>query len=167
MDEFDTRLKTKHNFLDYLYWTLLISVPLIVAGIAIFKSSVIWLVLYIILTICLIMVVYRFYCTHCPHYIQGKKTTKCMFFWGVPKFFKSRQGPLSLFEKAISIIAPTILILFPVYWLILQPALFIIYILSFLVLGATIRRNECCRCVYFYCPLNCVPDEIKNQPADF
>jgi hypothetical protein len=29
------------------------------------------------------------------------------------------------------------------------------------VLVATIRRNECSRCIYFDCPVNCVPEDTK------
>lgn len=165
MNECEGQLKMQHQFTDYLYWNLFIAVPIITACIAILKNSIVWFVFYIIVCIFLVTLVYRFYCTHCPHYIRGVNTTKCMFFWGIPKYFKARPGPLNLFEKAIAFIAPTILILFPLYWLILQPDLLIIYVLSLAVLGATIRRYECGRCIYFDCPVNLVSEETKNPPS--
>ena len=163
MNESKAQLKTHHKFSDYLYWNLVAAVPIITACIAILKNSIMWLILYIIVCILLIIVLYRFFCTHCPHYTQSANTTKCMFFWGIPKYFKSRPGPLNLFEKAISIIVPIVLILLPLYWLSLQPDLLVIYLLSLAVLGATIRRNECSRCIYFHCRVNCVPEDVKNQ----
>ena len=163
MNETKTQLKMHHKFSDYVYWNLLVSVPIITACIAILKNSIVLLILYIIVCICLMIVVYRFFCTHCPHYTQSANKTKCMFFWGMPKYFNPRPGPLNLFEKAISLIAPIIMILLPFYWLILQPGLLVIYFLSLAVFGATIRRNECGRCIYFHCPANCVPKDVKSQ----
>jgi len=165
MNEPKTQLKTQHKFFDYLYWNLVVSVPIITACIAILKNSIVLLILYIIVCICLMIVVYRFFCAHCPHYTQSANTTKtkCMFFWGMPKVFKPRPGPLNFFEKAVSLIAALIMILLPLYWLILQPGLLVVYFLSLAVFGATIRRNECGRCIYFHCPANCVPEDVKSQ----
>lgn len=163
MNKSNTQLKADHKFTDYIYWNLVAAVPFLTACVAIIKDSVAWLILYLILCILTVIFVYKFYCSHCPHYIKGATTTKCMFFWGIPKFFKSKPGPLILYEKAVSIIAPIIILLPPLYWLRLQPGLLIIYFLSLTVLVTTIRRNECCRCVYFHCPANCVPEDIRRR----
>ena len=163
MNEPEARLKMYHSFFDYLYWNLVAAVPVVTACVSIFKISIVWFVIYILVCIALILIVYRFYCTHCPHYIQGVGTTRCMFFWGMPKFFESRPGPLNLFEKAVSLIAPVVLVLFPLYWLIQQMDLLVIYVLSLAVLGLTIRRYECGRCIYFDCPANCAPEERSKE----
>ncbi|MBW1797454.1 MAG: hypothetical protein JRJ21_03395 [Deltaproteobacteria bacterium] len=163
MNEIETELKKQHRFIDFLYWNMVVALPIVTACIGIFKASLIWMIFYIIVCIGLVAMIYRFYCTHCPHYIQGANTTRCMFFWGIPKYFESKPGPLSLFEKTVSFAAPIIMILIPLYWLILQPGLLAIYVLSLAVLVATIRRNECSRCIYFHCPVNCVPEDIKDQ----
>jgi len=162
MNESKTQLKAQHKFLDYLYWNLFAALPFITACIGIYKNSIIWLIFYIIIFLCLIILIYRFYCTHCPHYIQGAKTTKCMFFWGIPKFFKSNTKPPNFFEKAVSLIAALIILLLPLYWLRFHTELFVIYLLSLAVFGITIRRNECRRCIYFNCPANNVPEDIKG-----
>ena len=39
------------------------------------------------------------------------------------------------------------------------------YILSIGVMGATLRRHECGRCIYFQCPANCVPEDLKGYPG--
>ena len=165
MNQPETTLKTQHKFSDFLYWNSVLAVPFVTACIAIFKTSILWLIFYIAICIVLTTVIYRFYCTHCPHYTQSKNTTKCMFFWGIPKFFNSRPGPLTLFEKTVSMTAPAIILFFPFYWLILQPGLLVIYVLSLAVFVTTIRRNECHRCVYFNCPANCVPDDVRNEAS--
>jgi hypothetical protein len=158
----ETPLKTKHTFLDFLYWNMVVSVPFITACIAIVEESIAWLIIYIIVCILLVMVIYRFYCIHCPHYHQNTKTLKCMFFWWMPKFFKAKSGPLSLLEKTISVITLLVIIMLPIYWLLLRPGLLVIYLLSVGVMGATLRRYECKRCVYFQCPSNCVPEKPKK-----
>ena len=162
MDGIETGLKKQHRFVDFLYWNMVVALPIIAACIGIFKESPVWMFIYLIICILLVAVIYRFYCTHCPHYVQGAKATRCIFFWGMPKYFDSRPGPLSLFEKTVSFAAPVIIILIPLYWLILQPGLLAIYVLCVAVLVATIRRNECSRCIYFDCPGNCVPEDIKD-----
>lgn len=159
-----TQLKRRHEFLDYLYWNLLLSVPVITACIAILRNSILWFIFYAIACSALITSIYRFFCTHCPHYIRGHRTTKCMFLWGIPKFFKSRPEPLNLFEKTVSIMAPFVMIVLPLYWLIFQLDLLVIYLLSLGVLFSTIRRNECGRCIHFNCPVNCVPEDQRHQP---
>ena len=158
----ETPLKTRHTFLDFLYWNLVVSVPLIAACIAIVEKSIVWLIIYIIACVALAMVICRFYCTHCPHYHQNSKTLKCMFFWWVPKFFKEETGPLSPLEKTVSVITLLIIIMLPIYWLLQRPELLIIYFISTGVLGLTLRRYECHRCVYFQCPSNCVPEKIEK-----
>lgn len=161
MNEQGTELKTRHSFGDFLYWNLIVSVPFITACIAIARDSIVWLVFYIITCVLLVMVIYRFFCTHCTHYLQGTKTTKCMFFWGVPKFFKEKPGPLSLLEKSVALLTPLVVTLLPLYYLLLQPGLLVIYFLSVIVLCTTLRRYECKRCIYSQCPANCVKEDLE------
>ncbi|MGD9232346.1 MAG: hypothetical protein PVH67_00725, partial [Desulfobacterales bacterium] len=81
MNPTETPLKTRHTFLDFLYWNIVASVPFLTACIAIVEKSIVWLIIYIIACIFLVMVLLRFYCIHCPHYHQNTKTLNCMFFW--------------------------------------------------------------------------------------
>lgn len=160
MSQHETELKTRHAFKDFLYWTAHLLVPVLTACVAILKcNSITGLVLYIMVGIAGAAVVYRFFCTHCPHYAREGKLLKCMFFWGFPKFFKPDPGRMSILHKLASFAAAGVVVFFPLYWLSRQPGLFVIYFLSLLVLFATIRRNECPRCVYKDCPLNRAPGE--------
>jgi hypothetical protein len=163
MNDPEIQLKKQHKFHDYLYWNLVALVPIITACMAMFKVSIALLGFYIALLASMIIIIYRFFCTHCPHYINSEKVVKCMFIWGIAKYFKARPGPLNLFEKGISVIASLILIFFPIYWMRLYPDLLVIYLLSLAVFGMTIRRNECKRCIYFECPVNSVTEGTKNQ----
>ena len=160
------QLKAKHDIRDYMYWNVLLAVPIVTACFAIFQHSRFWFSVYIILALILIMLILRHYCSHCPHYVQNKKTLNCMFFWGIPKVFKPRPGSLSTLDTAISFIAPCILLLFPFYWLLLEPYFLVIYLLSLVGFVATIRRNECGRCIYFECPVNKVPKSLKKKQVE-
>jgi hypothetical protein len=155
-------LRERYRFGDYLYYTTLLAVPLLTALVAIGGQSVRWAAAYLVLTAGLAALVLKFYCSRCPHYARDTSTLTCAFFWGLPKVFAARPGPLEPVDKAVALGAPAVLVLFPVYWLIQVPGLLIVYLLSLAGLAASVRRNECDRCVYFECPANKVPDARKN-----
>ena len=156
-------LKARHSFGDYVYWTLFFVIHFIAGLTAISRHSIPWLIFYVVLGIATLSVLLKFYCSHCPHYIQGEKRLTCMFFWGIPKMFEARPGPLSPPEKAVSAVAAVIWILFPVFWLVLEPGLLLIYVLSWVVFAWTMKKTECSRCVYFHCPMNRVPEDARKQ----
>lgn len=159
------QLKREHRFGDYIYWHLFFLIHVVAGFVAIVKHSPGWAITYVVLGISLVIFVYRFHCTHCPHYTMPAKRTRCMFLWGVPKFFRERVGPMNLFEKAVPFIAGMIWVFFPLYWLLLEPTLFILYWLSVVVLFLTVRRTECNRCTYFDCSMNRVPEDVRRQAA--
>ena len=161
MDLHKPPLRERYTFIDYLYYTTLMAIPVFTAFYAISNHSIGWLIFYIVLCIAAVAVIYRFYCSHCPHYTREGRTTQCIFFWGIPKFFKPRPGPLDLLDKTVAFIAPTILVIFPLYWLFQQLGLLVIFTLSLTVFLSTVRRNECRRCIYFDCPVNKVPEDMK------
>jgi hypothetical protein len=157
-------LKTKHRFSDCLYWNLFALIPIFTAAYAIGQESGFWLAIYIVVLLGLFLgVEYRYFCTHCPHYQRQGKLTTCMFMWGVPKFFKARQGPLSTRDKMVIIVAFAVAVIFPLPWLAAVPALMVLYLLSVTVFFVSMRRSECVRCIYFDCPLNKVPVEVQDK----
>lgn len=157
MEPFENRIKKQHRFQDYLYWNLTLAVPLITAMIAIAQRTAAGLVGFILLFVLTAGLLYRFFCPHCPHYIQGEKSTRCMFFWGIPKFFPEKPGPLSALEKTVSFAAPLVLLVFPLPWLLDNFGLLLIYCMSLAVAGLSIWRQECVRCAFRHCPANRVP----------
>ena len=156
-------LRRRHGFGDFLYWNAMAAIPLVTGGLAIFHRSGGWLLVYGLAAIALLGLVYRRYCTHCPHYTAEGRTTRCLFFWGMPKFFSPRPGPLTLGDKVCTLAAAGTLFLFPMPWLIFQPGLLVVYLLSCAILAATLVRQECRRCIYFDCPANRVPDHLRQQ----
>jgi hypothetical protein len=149
-----TLLKYRYSFSDFLFYIALLAIPVITAIVAILDKSIAGTVIFFLILMASIPIILRFFCTHCPHYCRDEKTLKCIFFWGLPKFFKQRPGSLSFTEKLISIAGPTMVLLYPVYWILQEPGLFIIYLLSVITLFASVRRNECPRCIYTECPVN-------------
>lgn len=155
-------LKTRHRLTDYLYWNLMLAIPVFTAALSIYHHSIFWLVVYLLLLGVTVTLILRFFCTRCPHYNREDRTLKCMFFWGLPKFFEPRPGALSTLDMVISFGPPVLLFLFPVFWLVSEPGLLIIYVLSLTGFAATMKRHECSRCIYYECPVNSTPDTLKD-----
>ncbi len=147
-------LKYRYSFPDFLYYIGLLAIPVVTAFSAVMDRSGAAALIYLLVLLGSVTVMLRFFCTHCPHYCRDENTLKCIFFWGLPKLFRQRPGPLSIMEKCLSVSAPALIMLFPVYWLLQTPELFIIYLLSIILFGASVRRNECPRCIYTDCPTN-------------
>jgi hypothetical protein len=157
-------LKERHDLSDYLYWSSFGLIPLLLACFAIAQYSMKWVVIYIIVFAGHFLILeYRFFCTHCPHYCNDSPTTNCMFLWGVPKFFKRRPHPLSKIDIFMLVLGFSITIFFPLYWLLKSWQLCIIYFLSWIVLFMTMKRYECPRCIYLHCPANSVEESIKKE----
>lgn len=161
MDTQPTSLKNRHRFQDYLYWNLMLAVPVIAACAAILRQSTTGFVFYLLLAAGAVAVIYRYFCTRCPHYTRSDGTLKCMFFWGVPRLAEARPGPLTTADKALTGLATAAVLLFPVPWLIEAPALFVIFLLSTVAFAVTMRRIECRRCVHLECPGNCAPEHLQ------
>jgi hypothetical protein len=159
-------LRTRYGFRDFLYYICLLAVPIFTAILAIFKHSLFWTVAFVVLAAVLNIGILKYYCTRCPHYTREDKTLKCMFFWGLPKFFNPRPGALNLVDRSVTIGAPAVLLIFPLYWLCMEPGLLILYILSLAGFGATVYRNECGRCIYLECPMNKTPEEVKYRSGE-
>jgi hypothetical protein len=163
MIHFRKELKTRYSISDFLLYIFLLSVPLFTAVLSIVKESVLWTMVFIGLGAGITVIILKFYCTRCPHYTREGKYLKCIFFWGLPKFFTKRPGKLKISDKVITYSATIVLLIFPVYWMLMAPGLLIVYLLSLIALGAAIYCNECDRCIYFECPANRVPEAIKNS----
>ena len=80
MDMQNSPLRERYTFIDYLYYTTLMAIPVFTAFYAISNHSMGWLIFYIVLCIAAVAVIYRFYFSRCPHYTREGRTTQCMFF---------------------------------------------------------------------------------------
>ncbi len=162
MNPAEKNLKTAHGFKDAVFYNLLFATCYFTALYAIYRHSVTWLVLYVILSFFVGLAVIKFFCAYCPHYRNSGKTVKCMFFWHMPKMISAREGKPDSKDKLITAAAFAVFFLAPVYWLVMSPGLLVIYILSASALLVGIRNYECRRCIYFGCPANNVPGEVRR-----
>jgi len=149
------RKRTRYAFLDFLYWMAFALIPVLIACYAIAQDSIGWVILYLVIFLGhFLLVEYRFFCTHCPHYHRNGKYMKCLFIWGVPKFYKKRPEKPSVLDLLFTGVGFVVAILLPLYWLIQYPFLLLLYFLSLLIFGYTVKRYECPWCIYENCPLN-------------
>ena len=155
MTQHDPKLKNAFTFSDFLAWTLLALIPILTAVYAISRVSLTWTAVYlIVLGVCFAGIIYRFFCTHCPHYKNAGRTTKCIFLWGVPGYFEPRPGPLGFFDKFMVFAGFAVAVGFPLYWLAAKPLLLVVYAISWAVLAAFLNKYECIRCINDNCPMN-------------
>lgn len=159
-----TFLRVEHEFKDFLYWNFVTLTILFSAGLAIGISSMGWLLAYIFIVFFHFGILEQyFFCTHCPYFVRGEKCLRCMMNWGWPRHFKPRHGPPGKLDIAITSLGFIIIILFPLSWLLIEPFLLGTYLLSISIFLLTIWRYECIRCIYFGCPFNQVPAEIRKD----
>ena len=162
MEPSSKELRERYTFYDFLFYTCLLAVPLLTAAVAIGRNTVGGLLVFILLAVGLAGLVLKFFCSRCPHYAREDKLLRCMFFWDLPKFFAARPGELDTRDRIVTWAAPAVLLAFPLIWLIHEPDLLAIFLLSSAGFAAAIRRHECHRCIYFACPINKVSEEMKS-----
>jgi hypothetical protein len=156
-------LKEKHFILDCFYWNLFGLIPLLSACFAIARTSINWMVIYLVVYAGHFLIIeYRFFCSHCPHYCNSSETTNCMFLWSIPKYFQKRPHALHKYDITMVIFGFVIVIFFPLPWLLKSHQLCILYFLSWAVFAMTLKRYECVRCIYFDCPANSVDENTKE-----
>jgi len=157
------RLKTTHTTGDFIYWTGFILIPFLLAVFAIADASMGWAIAYVCVAAgSALFIEYRFFCTHCPYYCDAAKITNCLLLRRMPKFYRKRPGPLSPLDRFMTVLGFILIVFFPAYWVVQHPILAVPYFLSWMVMGATLWRYECGRCIHFQCPANRVPDNLKG-----
>lgn len=160
------RLREHYTFGDWLYYTAVGLVPPITGVVAIYPRSALGLMVYGLVMIAGLGAVLYFFCTHCPHYRKPGRFLRCLFFWGLPKFFVPRNTPLTRLEKLAVVVALVVMLIFPLAWLAEEPGLLLVYLLSLAVFLATVRRHECRRCTFADCPANAAPASAPGPGQD-
>ena len=166
MDGSERNVKTEYRLADFLFYTCLLAVPVVTAVAAILRHSALWAIFFLLFSAGIVLLLLKFFCTRCPHYTRQGKTLRCIFFWGFPKLFTPRGGGYDNLDLAVTGLATVAFVLFPIWWLIREPSLFIVYGLSMIGFGAAIYRNECEQCIHLECPVN-RKDETVGTDADF
>lgn len=163
MEPCSKELRERYTFFDFLFYTCLLAVPLLTAAVAVARHTLGGLLVFILLAVVAAGLVLKFFCSRCPHYTRENKLLRCMFFWNLPKLFAPRPGKLDTRDKIVTWTTPAVLLAFPLIWLIHEPDLLAIFLLSLAGFAAAVRRHECHRCIYFACPLNKTSEEMKSE----
>ena len=105
-------LRTHYHFKDFLSYTCLLAVPVLTSILAILRHSILGTIAFIVVAGAMTTLILKFYCTRCPHYTREDGRLKCIFFWGLPKFFPPRPGALNIIDKLVTFGAPAVLLMF-------------------------------------------------------
>lgn len=156
-------LEQETPFRRFLFYKLITAVPATAALVAVFRHSdqLIWPILYIAVFLIHVNIMYYAKCPHCPYYRMSSSYHKCFMMWWFPKLYKERSGPTPAFLGLYVPAAILIITLFPVYWLLHEWELLLIYVLSWGVLMGTISEH-CATCINFECKFNSVPEDTHK-----
>lgn len=113
-------------------------------------------------------------CRHCPHYMEKGFLLSCHANWGLPKIPKLNTRPMNMAEKIVWLMYVAVLFLYYVPFFIISKQWLLLLLTTSALFTATwtLQRTQCNRCYHLSCPVNRVPDEVKeifykNYPAYF
>lgn len=103
-------------------------------------------------------------CRHCPHYMEDGFLLRCHANWGLPKIPRINPRPLNTVEKVVWLAYVALLFLYYIPFFIIsrQWLLLILTTSALVVAGWTLRRTQCNRCFNLSCPINCVPEDVRD-----
>jgi len=164
------RLLCQHTGRDLLDFALLAIAYLIpfFAGMMLGGYSAALVVWLLLAAIFFLYVVALVLCRHCPHYAEEGITLRCHANYGLPKIPPFDPRPLNRVEKAVFLAFASVLGLYylPFFLLSAQWLLLLITSWAMLTWVWTLMRTQCTRCYHLSCPLNRVPDEVRQQFFD-
>jgi len=104
-------------------------------------------------------------CRHCPHYAEEGSTLRCHANWGLPKLPKYDPRPLSKGERMAWLAYVAVLMLYGLPFLAAsgQWLLLAIHAWALFTAAWTIQRTQCTRCYVLTCPVNRMPEEVREQ----
>jgi hypothetical protein len=160
----ETGLLLKHEMSRFVFYKLLVLVPISAAVIALARHSEIVYLPFVYIGLCLLhaVIMFTIKCPHCAYYKMGGKIHHCFMITGVPKVYKPRPGPESKFVGIYAPIGIAVITIFPLYWLRFEWELLMVYLLSIAAIITSIGLNECSRCLNFECGHNTVPKDVRN-----
>jgi hypothetical protein len=107
-------------------------------------------------------------CRHCPHYAEEGFFLRCHANYGLPKIPGYSPRPLTRGEEILFFVYVGALGLYYVPFFVLSQQWLLLLIASWaLVTWAwTLLRTQCTRCYHVFCPLNRVPEELRQEFFD-
>ena len=157
-------IHTRTDLMDFAVLAILVFIPLI-AGMIIAKF---WVGLAVWIGLAVLFFGYveaLILCCHCPHYAEDGFLLKCHANSGLPKIPKFDPRPLNRTEQIAWLAYVAVLFLYPVpFFLISQQwLLLVIYLWALFAAGWTLVRTQCTRCYHLSCPLNRVPENVRQE----
>jgi hypothetical protein len=106
----------------------------------------------------------RVMCSHCPHYAEEGSTLRCWANYGSPKLWKYRPGPMSTGENVVFFAGLAAVFGYPMWFLVTGELWFllVLYALVTTAFAVSLKRFLCSRCMNFACPLNGVPEPVRQ-----
>ena len=103
-------------------------------------------------------------CRHCPHYKEDGKTLRCHANWGLPKIPSYDPRPMNRVEQVVWLLYATILLFFWVpFFIAFKQWVYLAWAsVSSFVSIYTVLLTRCNRCYMLSCPVNRVPEEVKQ-----
>jgi hypothetical protein len=103
-------------------------------------------------------------CRHCPHYAEEGFLLRCHANWGLPKIPPFDPRPLNSTERAIWLLYAAVLVFYYVPFFVVsrQWLLLVLTTWSAVAAGRTLLRTKCTHCYHLSCPLNRVPDDVRE-----
>jgi hypothetical protein len=107
----------------------------------------------------------RVLCRHCPFWAGPGKTLRCPANYGVTKLWRWDPRPMTRSEGIQFLAGATLLIAFPLPWLLQARKYLLTSVALAMAAGGTValRNRICTRCVNFSCPLNAVPKPLVDE----
>lgn len=106
----------------------------------------------------------RVMCSHCPHYAEDGTSLRCWANYGSPKLWKYRSGPMSTTENILFFSGLAVVWGYPLGFFIAGGLWYLLGLYILLTAGffVTLKRCFCTRCMNFACPLNGVPEPVRE-----
>lgn len=103
-------------------------------------------------------------CRHCPHYAEAGFTLRCHANWGLPKFPPFDPHPMNKVEQTVWLGYVAALFLWYVPFFVVSQQWLLLGITTWALFasGWTLRRTKCTRCYNLSCPINRVPDGVRQ-----
>lgn len=152
--------------LDLAYFMILCLPGFLLGGKAILDQGWWWFIIWLgVLVLFFGFVEIRVMCSHCPHYAEEGFTLACWANNGMPKLWKYRPGPMSIWEKTVFLAGFAVVWGYPLVFLLMGSAWFLllVYLLCVIALFMSLQLFLCSKCMNFACPLNRVDQAVRRE----
>lgn len=104
-------------------------------------------------------------CRHCPHYAEEGRLLHCHANSGLPKIPKYAPRPLNRTEQVIWLAYVVVLFLYYIPFFVISAQWLLLAITTWAAFtwAWTVQRTQCNRCYMLTCPVNRVPEQVKDM----